>query len=79
MKRLQQFSFAVVLTLLFSVSTFAGEIGMPKAPPPPDSSAATTPGEIPIPAAGQIPIGSISPDSVAAVALNMLQTVLSVF
>lgn len=79
MKRLQQLSIAIVLSLLFSVSTFAGDIGMPKAPPPPpsDTPSATTPVTIGRP--GDILTGYASSDSVALTALGLLQTVLSVF
>jgi len=79
MKRLQQFSIAVVLSLIFSASALAGEIGMPKAPPPPppDTSSATTPGTMGMP--GDIPIRYASSDSVALTALGLLQAVLSVF
>jgi hypothetical protein len=77
MKLLQQFSIAVVLSLLFSASALAGEIGMPKAPPPPpDTSSATTPGTMGMP--GDIPIGYASSDSVAITTLGLLQTFLSV-
>jgi hypothetical protein len=78
MKRLQQLSIATMLSLVFAVSTFAGEIGMPKAaPPPPDTSSATTPAIIGM--LGGIPIGDALSDSVAITALGLLQTVLSVF
>jgi hypothetical protein len=78
MKRLQQLSIAIVLSFLFSASTFAGDIGMPKAsPPPPDPSSTTAPatrGTV-----GSIGIGYGSSDSVALIALGLMQTVLSVF
>jgi hypothetical protein len=78
MKRLQQLSTAVVLSFLFSVSTLAGDIGMPKAsPPPPDPSSATTPATKG--ASVDIGIGYGSSNSVALTALGLLQTVLSIF
>jgi hypothetical protein len=77
MKRLQQLSISVVLALTFSVSTLAGDIGMPKAPPPPSSSSETTPGQIGTP--GDIYIDFGSSDSVVLTALSLLQGVLSVF
>jgi len=74
MKRLQQLSIAVVLSLLFSVSTFAGDIGMPKAPPPPpDPASATIPNQIPKPS--DTPISFASSDSVALTVLNLLLAV----
>lgn len=92
MKRLQQLGLAVLLSLLFSVTALAGDIGMPKAPPPP--------GEIGMPAppprpAGDIWLGSKSSrspgdiwtprastfanDSVVTLALSLLPSILSVF
>jgi hypothetical protein len=35
MNRLQKFCAATCLTLIFALSTFAGEIGCPYVPPPP--------------------------------------------
>jgi hypothetical protein len=78
MRKLQQLCTAVVLTLMLTTGAFAGIIETPKAPPPPPaSSSATSPGEIPIP--GDMPINSASSDSVELIALNLLQSVLSVF
>ncbi len=77
MKRLQQLSISVVLALMFSVSTLAGDIGMPKAPPPPGSSSETTSGQIEMPGDIYIDIGSS--DSVGLTALSLLQGVLLVF
>jgi hypothetical protein len=71
MKRLQQLSIAVALTLMLSVSTLAGEIGMPKVPPPPSSSSETTPGQIETPGYMYIDFGSS--DSVGLTALSLLQ------
>lgn len=76
MKRLKQLSMAVVLTLMFALSAFAGDIQIPApAPPPPGASSEMAPGEI--------HIGVNSPaapgDSVTEVALNILQSLLSVF
>jgi hypothetical protein len=77
MKRLQQLGISVVLALMFSVSTLAGDIGMPKAPPPPSSSSETTPGQIETPGYMYIDFGSS--DSVGLTALSLLQGILSVF
>jgi hypothetical protein len=78
MKRLQQLSIAVVLSLLFSVSTFAGDIGMPKAsPPPPDPTSETIPTQTP--KAGTSSSGFASSDCVTLTVMNLLQEILSVF
>ena len=78
MKKLKQLNLAVVVSLVLSVSALAGEIeiGKSSTPPPPAPSSATTPGEIWIP--GEIQIGAPS-DPITEVALNLLQTVLSIF
>lgn len=78
MKKLQQLSMAAMLTLVFTASAFAGDITTGLAPPASAPASATQPGEIPI-LAGEIPIWSVSADSVATVALNLLQTGLAVF
>jgi hypothetical protein len=78
MKKIQQLGMAAVVTLVFTASAFAGDITTGLAPPSPPQASATT-GEIPIPVAGDISVDSVLPDSVATVALNLLQTMLSVF
>jgi hypothetical protein len=78
MKKLQQLCMAGVFTLVLTTATFAGEIhtgGIPQ-PPPPNQSSATAPGEI---ATGGIQSPQAMSDSVADIALNLLQTMLSVF
>jgi hypothetical protein len=78
MKKLQQLCLAGVLTFVLTTSTFAGDIhtgGMPQ-PPPPNQSSATTPGDIETPG---IQNPQTTSDSVADFALNLLQTMLSVF
>lgn len=78
MKKLRQLCIASVFTLALTTATFAGEIQTPGSPqpPPPTQSSATTPGEISTP-------GIQSPqalsNSVADIALNLLQTMLSMF
>lgn len=79
MERLQQLNIAVVLSLLFSVATFAGEIGMPKAPPPPGSCSTTAPGDIWIDASVATQGPALVSDSVEGMALNLLLSILSVF
>ena len=78
MRKLKQFSMAVVLTLGLTACAFAGDIWIPT-PPPPNSatSSATNPGDIQIP--GEIEIPGAPSDPITEVALNQLQTVLSIF
>jgi len=78
MKKLQQLCMAGVFTLALTTATFAGEIstgGSPQ-PPPPNQSSATAPGEIQTPG---IQSPQATSDSVTDFALNLLQTMLSVF
>ena len=49
MKKLQQLCMAAVLALMLGISASAGDIGIGKAPQPPDPSSATAPGEIGMP------------------------------
>lgn len=81
MKKLQQLCMAGVFTLVLTTATFAGDIhtgGITQPPPPPPAaSSATTPGGIETGPGVQNPEG-IS-DSVADIALNLLQAMLSVF
>jgi hypothetical protein len=80
MKKLQQLCMAGVFTLVLTTATFAGEIstgGLTQPPPPPpDGLSATAPGDI---ATGGLQNSGPSSDSVADIALNLLQTMLSVF
>ena len=81
MKTLKQVCMAAALTLLLGLSAFAGDIqiGAPSPPPPPvasSSSATTAPGDIHIPGYIGTPAGPSDP--VTAVALSLLQTVLSI-
>lgn len=71
MKKLRQLCMASVFTLVLTTATFAGDISTPgKTPPPPDASTTTQ---------GDIQTGYEIQDSVADIALNLLQTMLSVF
>lgn len=73
MKRLRQLCVACVFTLQLTTTAFAGDIqtpGITQPPPPPNALSATT--------AGDIATGGMS-DSVADIALDLLQTMLSVF
>jgi hypothetical protein len=73
MKTVRRFGVTSVFSLVLATATFAGEISTPKAPPPPPpaASSALTPGDI------QNPQGAS--DSVTDIALQLLQTMLSVF
>jgi hypothetical protein len=78
MKKLQQFFAAVVLTLLLSASTFAGDgIIMPwVTPPPPPTPVATNNASA---TEGTITTWLASNDSTTEVALSLLQGVLALF
>jgi hypothetical protein len=69
MKTLRQFCTAFALTLMLTLSAFAGQIDTPFAEPPP-SQHSTTQGQIETGIAGQI-------DTPFQAALNLLQAVLS--
>lgn len=73
MKNLQRFTMAVALALLLAASTSAGDIWIGKAPPPPPS------GDIPIPTSAETQRAAPASDSVEGIALNLLQSILSVF
>lgn len=78
MKKLRQLCMASVFTLVLTTATFAGDISTPgkTQPPPPDESSATTPGDI---ATGGTQNPQAMSDSVADIALNLLQTMLAMF
>ena len=81
MKKLRQLCVAAMFTLVLTTATFAGDIAtggftQPLPPPPPASSSATS-GSIETRSGVENP-QDIS-DSVADLALNLLQTMLSVF
>jgi ABC-type sugar transport system substrate-binding protein len=80
MKKLRQLCLAGVFTLALTTATFAGDIATggftSPPPPPPDELSAITPGDIP---AGGIQNPQAMNDSAAEFALNLLQTMLSVF
>ena len=81
MKALRQLCIASVFTLALTIPAFAGEIqtGVAATPPP---KTATADGEIQTGVTGQIETGSseaTATDSVTEIALNLLQSVLSLF
>jgi hypothetical protein len=76
MKNLHQIGMAVVLTLALATGAFAGIIETPAAPPPPSSITVLDP-------ASAVATGAsdqqTSENSFGMVALNLLQTMLTVF
>ena len=79
MRRLRQLSMAVVLTLMLGTYALAGIIECPPAPaPPPEPPSATAPGITDTPPSGEQPVAAPT-DPVVDVALNLLQSVLSLF
>jgi hypothetical protein len=84
MKTLRQICVVVVFTLALTTSAFAGEIEIGKMSPPPSqpTQAATTQGDIQTGVTGQEETGSgevSATDSATEIALNLLQSVLSLF
>lgn len=83
MKTLRQLCIALAFTFALTLPTFAGEISTTVAPPQPAQTApATACGEISTGITGQDETGSseaTAADSAAEIALNLLQSVLSLF
>lgn len=83
MKTLRRLSVASVFTLALAMTAYAGQIDTGVAPPPPSQTqTATTGGEIETTATGQAETGSseaTSTGSATGTALNLLQSVLSLF
>jgi hypothetical protein len=78
MKKTQRLCAVSLFILVLTTATFAGDIDTPKAPqPPPAGSLAKGPGDIHTGREMQNPQGTS--ESVAGVALSLLQTMLSVF
>ncbi len=83
MKNLRQFCGALVFTLALTIPAFAGDIqtGI-TTPPSQPAQAATTKGDIQNTITGQAETGSseaTAVDSATEIALNLLQSVLSLF
>ena len=81
MKTLRQLPVALVFTLALTIPAFAGEMETGKTTPPPTPTA-TTAGEIHTTITGQMDTGSgeaTPSDSAMEIALNLLQSVLSLF
>ena len=82
MKTLRQLSVASVFVFALAIPAFAGEIQIPLAPPPQSAQSATAQGEIQTTVTGQDGTGSseaTAADSATGAALNLLQSVLSLF
>jgi hypothetical protein len=83
MRTLRQLSVALVFALALTVPALAGDIETGKTQPPPSNqTTATTEGQIETTVAGQIETGSseaTAADSATEIALNLLQSVLSLF
>jgi hypothetical protein len=83
MKTLRQLCIAMAFTLALTLPAFAGEISTTVAPPQPAQTApATADGEISTGVTGQIETLSgeaTATDSATEIALNLLQSVLSLF
>ena len=77
MRKLRQLSMAVVLALMLANAAFAGTIGTSPEPPPEPSSVTAT-GIIGTSPSGAQPVAPAT-DPVVDVALNLMQTVLSLF
>jgi hypothetical protein len=81
MKALRQLCVALVFTFALTLPALAGEITTMVVPPQP-AQAVTRQGEIQIPVVGQIDTGSseaTAADSATEIALNLFQSVLSLF
>ena len=81
MKTLRQLCVALMFTLALTIPTFAGDIETTIAPPQP-AQPATAQGEMQTTVTGQIEIGSseaTAAGSATEIALNLLQSVLSLF
>lgn len=75
MRKLQQLSMAAVLTLMLATGALAGIM---ETPPAPDAQPATAPGIMETPPSTQQDSG-VPSESVTVVALNLLQSALSMF
>jgi hypothetical protein len=84
MKNLRRLSVALVFTLALTLPAFAGEMDTGRTSPPPSqpSQTATAKGEIETTVTGQEETGSseaTAADSATKLALNLLQSVLTLF
>jgi hypothetical protein len=82
MKTLRQLSVALVFALALTVSAFAGDIETGKTQPSPSPATTTAQGDIQTTVTGQEETGSseaTAADSAAKIALNLLQSVLTLF
>jgi len=79
MKPLRRICAAFVLTVALTLSAFAGDIHTGITDPPPPSLDAATTGQIETGYTGDIHTGVTATDPVTEVALNLLQSLLSLF
>jgi uncharacterized protein involved in exopolysaccharide biosynthesis len=79
MRHFKQFCAACVLTLALTLSAFAGDMGAGITAPPPPTSQATITGEISTGVTGDMSTGVTAIDPVTETALNLLQSLLSLF
>jgi hypothetical protein len=79
MKNLRRLSIAVAFTFALAIPAFAGGIETTLVPPPPTAPAHITQGEIETTVTGQEEETAAATDSATQVALNILQSVLSLF
>ena len=75
MKNLRQLCAVLVLTLMLTLSAFAGQIEIGYVPPPPQQS--TAQGEATMSNTGEISTGVM--DTTTEITLNLLQSVLALF
>lgn len=78
MRTLRQLSMAILLTLMLGTGSLAGTIGTSPEAPPPEQPSATAPGIIGTGPSDAQPLAAPS-NPVLDVALNLLQSVLSLF
>jgi hypothetical protein len=77
MKKAQRLCLVSVFILVLTTATFAGEIDTGKTPPPPPVASFVRPGDIHTGREIQNPQGTS--ESMASIALSLLQSILSVF
>ena len=81
MKTLRRLCTVFVLTLVLALSAFAGDISttvVSQPSPPPESQVSTT-GDMSTGFTGEMTTGAAAMDSTTEVALNLLQSLLSLF
>lgn len=79
MRLFKQFCAACVLTLALTLSAFAGEMSAGITAPPPPPQQAVAQGDMGAGVTGEMPSGLTAIDPVTEIALNLLQSLLSLF